>query len=512
MDNEIVYQIGGLVIILGGFILGLKFISGQGNQTSQETELASISGNENYPNTSHEIAEKPSSSTAMQFFLDNENISLKGRIFHLEKQLTSSQNWLKTLENEKIELENQLAQEQIKTQTQQQQLQQLTAAQVARESDYQKQRQELLLENQYLSQNLRQEVANRTELQRQFYASAQREKQFEQREQHQQQMIQELERKNRELSDSRIGDTVCLQQQLDRLRDEKRQIDAVVQEQVANAKKLQSEIAQLIEENRDRKVSHQSAIAEIETLKQQIQTLETEKARLTHDVRIQTEELIQEKIQQEQAIAELQKHIRQLEKDHSPKPSKHQAKRSTQAPAVAEPTVTQSEILESAPVMTEPQAVAPVTHAEIQVEKAEIKSVDSVQPQKDKQPEPVPANQAVVVEPESLAIAPEINPVVEKVTESVTTEAVEPEAETSSPSQNIFDGKKFIIVGTLTQINREQAKNLIQEAGGSVTSSPSSKTNYVLVGKSPGDKLKKAQKLGISQLSEAQFLHLLAGH
>lgn len=58
-------------------------------------------------------------------------------------------------------------------------------------------------------------------------------------------------------------------------------------------------------------------------------------------------------------------------------------------------------------------------------------------------------------------------------------------------------------------MNREKAKTLIQDAGGIVTSSPSSKTNYVLVGKSPGDKLKKAQKLGISQLTESKFLSLL---
>ncbi|MEM8779721.1 MAG: BRCT domain-containing protein, partial [Cyanobacteria bacterium P01_G01_bin.49] len=44
---------------------------------------------------------------------------------------------------------------------------------------------------------------------------------------------------------------------------------------------------------------------------------------------------------------------------------------------------------------------------------------------------------------------------------------------------------------------------------GTLTSSPSSKTDYVVIGKAPGDKLKKAQKLGIAQLSEAQFLEVL---
>ena len=84
-----------------------------------------------------------------------------------------------------------------------------------------------------------------------------------------------------------------------------------------------------------------------------------------------------------------------------------------------------------------------------------------------------------------------------------------PLEEASPNATNFFVDKKFIIVGTLSKMNREKAKTLIQDAGGIVTSSPSSKTNYVLVGKSPGDKLKKAQKLGISQLTESKFLSLL---
>ncbi|NJQ97429.1 MAG: hypothetical protein HC784_06695 [Hydrococcus sp. CSU_1_8] len=50
---------------------------------------------------------------------------------------------------------------------------------------------------------------------------------------------------------------------------------------------------------------------------------------------------------------------------------------------------------------------------------------------------------------------------------------------------------------------------LIQKAGGSVAGSPNISTDYIVIGKAPGDKLKKAQKLGIPQLSETQFLELL---
>ena len=58
-------------------------------------------------------------------------------------------------------------------------------------------------------------------------------------------------------------------------------------------------------------------------------------------------------------------------------------------------------------------------------------------------------------------------------------------------------------------MNRETAKTRLQDLGAEYTSAPSSKTDYVVVGKAPGAKLKKAQKLGIPQLSEAQFLELL---
>ncbi len=64
-------------------------------------------------------------------------------------------------------------------------------------------------------------------------------------------------------------------------------------------------------------------------------------------------------------------------------------------------------------------------------------------------------------------------------------------------------------MGSLESMNRDTAKSLVQQAGGTLTSSPSSRTNYVIIGKNPGEKLKKSQKLGIPQLSETQFLEAL---
>jgi DNA ligase (NAD+) len=72
-----------------------------------------------------------------------------------------------------------------------------------------------------------------------------------------------------------------------------------------------------------------------------------------------------------------------------------------------------------------------------------------------------------------------------------------------------LEGKSFVITGTLPTLKRDEAKALIQKAGGKVTGSVSSKTDYVLLGEAAGSKLEKAQQLGIPQLSEAEFLDLV---
>ncbi len=70
-------------------------------------------------------------------------------------------------------------------------------------------------------------------------------------------------------------------------------------------------------------------------------------------------------------------------------------------------------------------------------------------------------------------------------------------------------GKTFVITGTLPTLKRDEAKALIQKAGGKVTDSVSKKTDYVVVGEDAGSKLAKAEALGVTQLSEAQLLELL---
>lgn len=80
---------------------------------------------------------------------------------------------------------------------------------------------------------------------------------------------------------------------------------------------------------------------------------------------------------------------------------------------------------------------------------------------------------------------------------------------TATPKHQSLSGKVFVITGTLPTLKRDEAKELIINAGGKVTSSVSAKTDYLVVGEDAGSKLEKAQALGITQLSEAQLLELV---
>ena len=80
----------------------------------------------------------------------------------------------------------------------------------------------------------------------------------------------------------------------------------------------------------------------------------------------------------------------------------------------------------------------------------------------------------------------------------------------SDDATNKLAGKTFVITGTLPTLKRNEAKNIIEQAGGKVTGSVSSKTNYVVVGENAGSKLAKAEKFGIPILSEAQLLELIS--
>jgi DNA ligase (NAD+) len=70
-------------------------------------------------------------------------------------------------------------------------------------------------------------------------------------------------------------------------------------------------------------------------------------------------------------------------------------------------------------------------------------------------------------------------------------------------------GKTFVITGELESLTREEAKGLIQQQGGKVTGSVTSRTDYLVVGASPGSKLAEALKLGVRQITERELQELL---
>ncbi len=70
---------------------------------------------------------------------------------------------------------------------------------------------------------------------------------------------------------------------------------------------------------------------------------------------------------------------------------------------------------------------------------------------------------------------------------------------------NRFEGKIFVLTGSLEKYTREEASNIIEKFGGKTSSSVSRKTDYVLVGEDAGSKMIKAQTLGITIINEAEF-------
>ncbi len=76
-------------------------------------------------------------------------------------------------------------------------------------------------------------------------------------------------------------------------------------------------------------------------------------------------------------------------------------------------------------------------------------------------------------------------------------------------TDNRFEGKTFVLTGTLSSMTRDEAKRIIESFGGKAAGSVSKKTSYVVAGEEAGSKLTKAQSLGVAILNEQEFLDMI---
>ncbi len=83
------------------------------------------------------------------------------------------------------------------------------------------------------------------------------------------------------------------------------------------------------------------------------------------------------------------------------------------------------------------------------------------------------------------------------------------EALESEDIDNRFEGKTFVLTGTLEKFTRKEASDLIEKHGGKTSGSVSKKTDYVLAGEDAGSKLTKAQNLGVEIITEEQFEEMM---
>jgi DNA ligase (NAD+) len=77
--------------------------------------------------------------------------------------------------------------------------------------------------------------------------------------------------------------------------------------------------------------------------------------------------------------------------------------------------------------------------------------------------------------------------------------------------QGVLAGKTVVLTGTLPNLSREDAKEMLEAAGAKVAGSVSKKTDYVVAGAEAGSKLVKAEELGVPVLDEDGMRKLLEG-
>jgi DNA ligase (NAD+) len=101
------------------------------------------------------------------------------------------------------------------------------------------------------------------------------------------------------------------------------------------------------------------------------------------------------------------------------------------------------------------------------------------------------------------------NPFYRKLINKLSTAGVNMVYHQTKTADERLSGKTFVLTGTLSNYTRDEAKVLIEKAGGKVSGSVSKKTDFVVAGEDAGSKLTKAQSLGVKILSENEFIEMI---
>ncbi|MEB3160023.1 MAG: BRCT domain-containing protein [Synechocystis sp.] len=524
---ELIYPIIGLVFALGGGVYAWQTRRSVTQAMADLQAQQQALGQSNVPSASP-VAIAEHTSEAM--------VHIQGRLRHLEQDLQKSQTTLQATLAARDELShNYQAQEQVVA-TLRSQLTQQQAAEGDRLNALKRQNQELLQENSNLSDRLRQSVNSLAEARPKLL-------QLETLEAKNQQLTAQLQRVNQDrhteiaqqLADREkawqqqhqaLTDQVGqLEQQIQQLTTERNQAQRdlqAFQDQVKTLENVRQDLTQAQQtwqqerEQLNAKLSNLDATQKSLALANQELTVKLETTQAQGD-RLKAEKKEQAAaLQMAQAdVAKLQQQLAELEEDQS----------QSLIASVAEPELAPEESIadsvepesesepEPQPAESPINANADLTEPEPEIEAEPAQGVDADVEVAQPEVESEPAPDALVDQPEPMETSPEVEsqgePDETETVESATEPETEPSVKDDVSASHPFTDKKVVILGTLNAMNRETAKTRLQDLGAHYTSAPSSKTDYVVVGKAPGAKLKKAQKLGVPQLSEAQFLELL---
>lgn len=561
MINDWVYPLGGLFTVVGGIGLFLQMRRASEEQPVVILEEHTDADKAALEKSKTDLETRLSTSEEATQSYKQEALSLQGKVHHLEKDLAHLQQHLQEREDENSHLRQQAAQFKQSSESLHQQFSQLEVFHEQLKASHQREIQELQKSKDVLSLRLQQEMSKLADLRSQILGLEQNQK----RQQQQAVRVQELEKSQQDWNTEKLALVAQGQLQLERVET----LEQALEQEQNTVKVLHTKIEPLQKTIAERESQYQGAIALTESLNLQVQTLETQKGEwqaLETDLRQQLANLEnleqQAKSQGEVLTAQIQTLEGQiqtleesLEKDRQGflnaqtqwesdrqglemvqknQELAYQSLKSQFALLQQQyETLNADKTQQEAQLQLEQSKVADLERQLLELQVSIILADDddeSEEIQEEEEPSTLPNNELenepillaeTVTERETPAdtvpaatvpdIVTEVSPVatLETSEHSPETQTATPETVTTETSETSLVGKKFIILGTLNQINRDRAKDLIQTAGGTLMSSPSAKTDYALVGKSPGEKLKKVQKLGISQLSESQFLKLL---